>query len=89
MVDGYSRSLFPGNGLGGGILKLLFGGSEERILMRVHGFLWSFHGVLVVLCGRLKCEGPPQLSLQAALFDLSFKYSEPDITHTPTLAKIS
>jgi hypothetical protein len=37
----------------------------------------------------VKCEGPPQLSPQAALgFDLLFNCSELDITHTPNLAKI-
>jgi hypothetical protein len=44
---------------------------QERMLMRGHGFLWSFYGVLVVRCGRLKCEGPPQLSLQADPFLIS------------------
>ena len=37
----------------------------------------------------VKCEGPPQLSPQAALgFDLLFNCSELDITHTPNSAKI-
>jgi hypothetical protein len=50
--------------------------------------LWCFAGRFVVRCGRVKCEGLPQLSPQAALgFDLLFNCSELDITHTPNLAK--
>jgi len=52
-------------------------------------FAGHFAGAFVVVCGRVKREGLPQLSPQAALgFDLLFNCSELDITHTPNLAKI-
>ena len=52
-------------------------------------FRWFFRGALVMIWVRVKGEGLPQLSPQAALgFDLLFNCSELDITHTPNLAKI-
>jgi hypothetical protein len=54
--------------------------------------MWSVRGPFVVRWRSvvdIKCEGPPQLSPQAALgFELLFNCSELDITHTPNFAKI-